>query len=136
MANFFKGFGRGILYVFLFPFIIVGIVLYAVFGLFVYIFQLFKLIYLFFTGRTLYSDLEEDIAAKAVLEKAQNPNPEPAPVKEEVKNDQLSLYPSDSQMYTSNYSSPFDTKKEDEKIVEDEKPEYEVQEEPEEEDIK
>jgi len=135
MANFFKGFGKGLLYVLLFPFIIVGIVLYAVFGLFVFIFQFFKLIYLFFTGRTLYSDLEEDIAAKAILEKAQNPNPEPAKEEEPVK-DQLSLYPSDSPMYTSNYSSPFDTKKEIEKEVEDNTPTAEVQEEPEEEDFR
>ena len=134
VASFFKGFGRGILYVFLFPLILVGIVLYAVFGLFVFIFQLFKLIYLFFTGRTLFSDLEEDIAAKAILEKAQNPEPEP--VKEETRNDQLSLYPSDSPIYTSNYSSPFDTKKEVEKEVEDNVPAPEVQEEPEEEDFR
>ena len=109
MANFFKGFGKGLLYVLLFPFILVGIVLYAVFGLFVFVFQFFKLIYLFFTGRTLFSDFEEDIAAKAILEKEQNPTVE----SEEPKNDQLSLYPSDSPMYTSNYSSPFETKKED-----------------------
>ena len=99
MSNFFKSFGKGLLYVVLFPFILVGIVLYAVFGLFVFIFQLFKLIYLFFTGRTLNSDLEEDIAAKAILEKANNPE------KEEVKNDQLSLYPSDSPIYTTDYKS-------------------------------
>ena len=109
MANFFKNFGKGILYVFLFPFIIVGIVLYAVFGLFVFVFQFFKLIYLFFTGRTLSSDLEEDIAAKAIIEKANHPEKE-----EEPKNDQLSLYPSDSPMYTSDYRSPFETNKEPE----------------------
>lgn len=134
MANFFKGFGKGLLYVLLFPFIIVGIVLYAVFGLFVFVFQFFKLIYLFFTGRTLFSDLEEDIAAKAILEKTQNPNPEP--VKEESGNDQLSLYPSDSPMYTSNYSSPFETKKEVEEEVEDNAPTAEIQKEPEEEDFR
>ena len=125
MASFFKNFGKGILYVFLFPLILVGIVLYAVFGIFVFIFQLFKLIYLFFTGRTLFTDLEEDISAKAILEKMQNPN------KEEAKNSQLSLYPSDSPIYTSNYASPFDSKKE----VEEEQPEPEIEEEPEEEDM-
>lgn len=125
MASFFKNFGKGILYVFLFPLILVGIVLYAVFGIFVFIFQLFKLIYLFFTGRTLFTDLEEDISAKAILEKMQNPN------KEETKNSQLSLYPSDSPIYTSNYASPFDSKKE----VEEEQPEPEIEEEPEEEDM-
>ena len=114
MANFFKSFGKGLLYVILFPFIIVGIVLYAVFGLFVFVFQFFKLIYLFFTGRTLFSDFEEDIAAKAVLEKANNP------VKEEVKNDQLSLYPSDSPMYASDYRSPYDSQEEPEEEIEKE----------------
>ena len=130
MANFFKGFGKGLLYVLLFPFILVGIVLYAVFGLFVFVFQFFKLIYLFFTGRTLFSDFEEDIAAKAILEKEQNPTVE----LEEPKNDQLSLYPSDSPMYTSNYSSPFETKKEDVNVEkEDDSPLGEVNKEPEEE---
>ena len=114
MANFFKSFGKGLLYVILFPFIIVGIVLYAVFGLFVFVFQFFKLIYLFFTGRTLFSDFEEDIAAKAILEKANNP------VKEEVKNDQLSLYPSDSPMYASDYRSPYDSQEEPEEEIEKE----------------
>ena len=114
MANFFKNFGKGLLYVIFFPFIIVGIVLYAVFGLFVFVFQFFKLIYLFFTGRTLFSDFEEDIAAKAILAKAENPVPE------EPRNDQLSLYPSDSPVYTSEYRSPFESQKEPEKEVEKE----------------
>ena len=114
MSNFFKSFGKGLLYVVLFPFILVGIVLYAVFGLFVFIFQFFKLIYLFFTGRTLNSDLEEDIAAKAILEKSNNPE------KEDTKNDQLSLYPSDSPMYTTDYKSPFESKEEPEKEPEKE----------------
>ena len=115
MASFFKNFGKGLLYVVLFPFIIVGIVLYAVFGLFVFVFQFFKLIYLFFTGRTLFSDFEEDIAAKAILAKAENPVPE-----EQPKNDQLSLYPSDSPMYTSDYKSPFESQKEPDEEVEKE----------------
>ena len=114
MSNFFKSFGKGLLYVVLFPFILVGIVLYAVFGLFVFIFQFFKLIYLFFTGRTLNSDLEEDIAAKAILEKSNNPE------KEDMKNDQLSLYPSDSPMYTTDYKSPFESKEEPEEEPEKE----------------
>ena len=114
MSNFFKSFGKGLLYVVLFPFILVGIVLYAVFGLFVFIFQFFKLIYLFFTGRTLNSDLEEDIAAKAILEKSNNPE------KEDTKNDQLSLYPSDSPMYTTDYKSPFESKEEPEEEPEKE----------------
>ena len=104
MSSLFKSFGKGLLYVVIFPALVAGIALYAVFGLFVFIFQLGKLIYLFFTGRTLFSDYEEDIAAKAKLSKNE----------EESKESELSLYPSDSPVYTSNYVSPtFDDKKEE-----------------------
>lgn len=103
MVSFFKNFGKGLLYVVLFPFLLVFIALYAVFGLLVFIFQLFKLVFLFFTGRTLFTDLEEDIAAKAILEGATSSD------KEETKteNSQLSLYPSDGSYYNSDYSSSF-----------------------------
>lgn len=103
MATFFKNFGKGLLYVVAFPFIILAIVLAGVAGLFVFFFQLGKLVYLFFTGRSINSDLEEDIAAKTKLqvmepqqeEKTSNPQTE------------LSLYPSDSPIYnTSDYVSP------------------------------
>ena len=103
MVSFFKNFGKGLLYVVLFPFLLVFIALYAVFGLLVFIFQLFKLVFLFFTGRTLFTDLEEDIAAKAILEGTTSSD------KEETKteNSQLSLYPSDGSYYNSDYSSSF-----------------------------
>ena len=67
MANVFKNIGKGIGYFFLFPILIIAIAVYSVFGLLVFIFQLFKLIFLFFTGRTLFSDLPEDIELKALL---------------------------------------------------------------------
>ena len=97
MSSVFKTFGRGLLYVVLFPLLVVGIAIYAVLGIFIYLFQLGKLIYLFFTGRTLFSDLEEDIALKAKLA---------ANAPEENKESELSLYPSDSPIYTSGYMSP------------------------------
>ena len=110
MSSVFKTFGRGLLYVVLFPLLVVGIAIYAVLGIFIYLFQLGKLIYLFFTGRTLFSDLEEDIALKAKLA---------ANTPEENKESELSLYPSDSPIYTSGYMSPtYEDKKEPE-------PEYE-----------
>ena len=107
MSSLFKTFGKGLLYVVIFPALVVGIAIYAVFGLFVFVFQLGKLVNLFFTGRTLFSDLEEDIAAKAKL--SEN-------VEEEKKEPELSLYPSDSLVYTSGgYVSPtFEDKKEPE----------------------
>ena len=103
MKSIFKGIAKGILYFIAFPAIILGIALYCVFALFVFLFQFGKLVYLFFTGRTLFSDLDEDIKAKEILAKmngiqdSQNPN----------SNISLSLYPSDSSLYGNEYSSSF-----------------------------
>ena len=55
----------------MFPGLVVAIALYAVFGLIVFIFQFFKLIFLFFTGRNLFSDLPEDIELKALQSKGE-----------------------------------------------------------------
>ena len=86
----------------MFPGLLVAIALYAVFGLVVFIFQFFKLIFLFFTGRNLFSDLPEDIELKAIQNKISEDEEE----KDEEENKQLSLYPSDSIVYGSGYSSP------------------------------
>ena len=68
IGNIFKNIGKGIGYFFLFPGLLIAIAIYAVFGLIVFIYQFFKLIFLFFTGRTLFSDLPEDIKVKAILD--------------------------------------------------------------------
>ena len=67
MVNFFKNFGKGVLYVLVLPFLLVGLALYGVGALFVFIFLAFKGLILFFTGRSLYEDLPEDIEAKKRL---------------------------------------------------------------------
>ena len=100
MASFFKSFAKGLLYVLLFPFGLIAIALYAVFGVFVFFFQFIRLIILFFTGRNLSSDLPEDIEAKKIIE-ANKPKEE-----EEVQESPLSLYPSDSIVYGSGYVNP------------------------------
>lgn len=103
MSNLFKAIGRGLLYFLLFPVIILGIVLYGVFGIFVFLFQFIKMIILFFTGRNLTSDLKEDIEAKTILNKDKKPEEtEEKPTEE--KKPELSLYPSDSIVYGSGYS--------------------------------
>ena len=110
MASIFKNIGKGVGYFFAFPFLLVAIAVYAVFGLIVFFVQFVKLIILFFTGRTLFSDLPEDIELRAKMTKDE-PQEEQ---KEEEENKQLSLYPSDSVVYGSNYSSPlFNEKKEE-----------------------
>ena len=77
MINFFKNFGKGILYVLVLPFLLVGMAIYGVIALFVFIFLCIKGLVLFFTGRSLYEDLPEDIEAKKRLAAFANPNPQP-----------------------------------------------------------
>ena len=64
MLNFFKNFGKGVLYVLVLPFLLVGMALYGVVAFFVFIFLAIKGLVLFFTGRSLYEDLPEDKEAK------------------------------------------------------------------------
>ena len=113
MAEVFKNIGKGIGYFFAFPGLLIAIALYAVFGLVVFVFQFFKLIVLFFTGRNLSSDLPEDIQVKAMI--TVDPDRE-----EEKHDDSLNLYPNNAPVYGV-YSSPeFDEeKKEQEAEVED-----------------
>ena len=113
MISFLKSILKGLLYVLFFPFGILFICIYAVFGLFVFIFQFGKLIYLFFTGRSFKNELKEDIEVRSIIEAQSGEN------KEEEKSSEpaLSLYPSDSDMYSTEYTSPtFSNKKEDEEI--------------------
>ena len=112
MSNLFKSIGKGILYVLLFPVIIVSVCLYGVFGFVVFIFQFVKSIIYYFRGRSLISDLDEDIAAKAILGKIDTDESKD----EEKKEETLSLYPSDSFVYGSGYHSPVVDEKKDEDV--------------------
>ena len=67
MVNFFKNFGKGVLYVLVLPFLLVGLAIYGVVALFVFIFLAIKGLVLFFTGRSLNEDLPEDKEAKRRL---------------------------------------------------------------------
>ena len=111
VVGFFKSFGKGLLYIVLFPLILIVLAIYGVYGLIVFIVQLIKMIVLFFSGRTLTSDLEEDIKAKAILSGETED-------KKEEETEKVSVYPSDSEMYTynNNYKSDLlDETKEEEK---------------------
>ena len=70
MLNLFKNFGKGILYVLVLPFLLVGLALYAVVAIFVFLFLAIKGLILFFTGRSLYEDLPEDKEAKKRIAQA------------------------------------------------------------------
>jgi len=102
MSKFFKGIGKAILYVFSFPFLMVGLSIACVICLFIFIFQLGKLIFLFFTGRNLFSDLDEDIKAKEILT-AQN---QPVAPQAQRIDQSLNIYPTDSSYYTSSFMPP------------------------------
>jgi len=104
MTGLIKGLGKGILYVLGFPFLLAALVISSIVGLFIFFFQFFKLIVLFFSGRTLFTDLDEDIKAKAIL----NANANPGEQNNSNTNDSLSLYPQDSPVYHSNYYSPLE----------------------------
>ena len=121
MSSLFKNIGKGIGYFFAFPGLIIAIALYAVFGLVVFIFQFFKLIFLFFTGRTLFSDLPEDIELKALQNKGEE-------TKEEEIEKPLSLYPSDSVVYGAGYSSPLFNKEEKKEVEAEPEVEKEIEE--------
>lgn len=68
MAGFFKSFGKGILYCLFLPFVIAILAIYAAFGLLILIVLFLKNIILFFRGKSIFSDLEEDIQAKAIID--------------------------------------------------------------------
>ncbi len=120
MGNIFKSIGKGLLYVLFFPLGLIAIILYAVFGVFVFFFQFIRLIFLFFSGRSFKTDLQEDIEAKKLLEKDKPAKESEAP---------LSLYPSDSIVYGSSYVSPtMPEEKSEETPVEESKVEIEEEE--------
>ena len=100
MLSFLKGLLKGFMYVLFLPIGITGICLYMVFGVFVFLYRIGKLIYLFFTGRTLKNELKEDVEVKKLLDNK--------PEEEEEKDSEpaLSLYPSDSEIYKTDYISP------------------------------
>ena len=85
MINFFKNFGKGILYVFVLPFLLAGMAIYAVVALFVFIYLAIKGLVLFFTGRSLYEDLPEDKEAKKRIAIANGTYQEPKPAETTVE---------------------------------------------------
>ena len=60
MVNLLKTFGRGILYVLGLPFFILALLIFAVIGLFAFLFQAIKSIIFFFTGQRFFPELPED----------------------------------------------------------------------------
>ena len=99
MISFLKGIGKGLFYVLFLPFGLISIALYAIFGVFVFIYRFIKLIYLFFSGRNLKTELKEDEEVRKIMETNK-------PVEEKPEEPSMSLYPRDSEMYKTEYVSP------------------------------
>lgn len=66
MNSLFKTLANGFLYFFISPFLALILVLGLLWGLIIFIFQFIKQIFIFFQGRTLFSDYPEDIKAKEI----------------------------------------------------------------------
>ena len=72
MLDFLKIFGEGLLFFLGSPFILVGLVLYGLYLLFVFIFMSIKGIILFFKGKKYSLILEEDLRAEEILKNGLN----------------------------------------------------------------
>ena len=72
MLDFLKIFGEGLLFFLGLPFILVGLVLYGLYLLFVFIFMSIKGILLFFKGKKYSLILEEDLRAEEILKNGLN----------------------------------------------------------------
>ena len=72
MLDFLKIFGEGLLFFLGLPFILVGLVLYGLYLLFVFIFMSIKGIILFFKGKKYSLILAEDLRAEEILKNGLN----------------------------------------------------------------
>ena len=70
MVSLLKTFGKGVLYVVGLPFFILALLLYAVFGLFAFLFQAIKSVVFFFTGQRFFPELPEDKELRLLKERA------------------------------------------------------------------
>ena len=73
MVSLLKTFGRGILYVLGLPFFILALLIFAVIGLFAFLFQAIKSIIFFFTGQRFFPELPEDKELRLLKEKQNAP---------------------------------------------------------------
>lgn len=74
MIGLLKAFGKGLLYVVGLPFFLIALLLFAVIGLFLFIFQIIRSIIYFFTGQTFFPELQEDKELRLKKEAAERSN--------------------------------------------------------------
>ena len=72
MVSLLKTFGKGVLYVIGLPFFILALLLFAVYGLGIFLFQAIKSIVFFFTGQRFFPELPEDKELRLLRERNAN----------------------------------------------------------------
>ena len=83
MVSLIKTFGKGILYVIGLPFFLLALLLFAVIGIFLFLFQIIRSVIYFFTGQKFFPELEEDKQLRLLKEKAAGTNEEEEEVEEQ-----------------------------------------------------
>ena len=83
MVSLIKTFGKGILYVIGLPFFLLALLLFAVIGIFLFLFQIIRSVIYFFTGQKFFPELEEDKQLRLLKEKAADTNEEEEEVEEQ-----------------------------------------------------
>lgn len=132
MVNLFKNFGKGFLYILVLPVLAVALAVYGVVALFIFVFLAIKGLFLFFTGRSLYGDLPEDIEAKKRLgiiaeepeEDTIKATPSQDIQKPDYQEENLSQDSSTDPFYVPEYLKPEDDSEPEEEI---EEPEPEIE---------
>lgn len=74
MIGLLKAFGKGLLYVIGFPFFLLALAVFAIIGLFLFIYQIIRSIIYFFTGQKFFPELEEDKELRLRKEAAERGN--------------------------------------------------------------
>ena len=92
MVSLLKTFGKGILYVLGLPFFIIVLVLFAIFGIFAFIWQAIKSIFFFFSGQKFFPELPEDKELRLMKETANQSPYQEEPV-HETKQEQDIIFP-------------------------------------------
>lgn len=75
MVDLLKTFGKGVLYVLGLPFFILILLLFAIAGVFIFLFQVVRSIIFFFTGQKFFPELEEDKQLRLMREGASQEQP-------------------------------------------------------------
>ena len=83
MVSLIKTFGKGILYVVGLPFFLLALLLFAVIGIFLFLFQIIRSVIYFFTGQKFFPELEEDKQLRLLKEKIASTNEEEEEVEEQ-----------------------------------------------------